>query len=91
MYGLTRQFIKNLDQIKDSDQGSGLFKMRRGKGIITDELPVDSESDNLEGLELGGKRRIRKRRRKNNFNIGKYSKAISNGYSKMEAKKIARR
>jgi len=80
-------------------------KRRVGRGLITGELSGMDQGQGIYGLEgkgvyglegyglVGGAKRKRKaapKRRKSSFNIGKYSKAVANGATKEEAKKIAR-
>ena len=66
--------------------------MKRGKGLIggMDEIMESLSADN-EGEGIYGTGRRRRKPRKMAFNIGKYSKAISQGKTKAEAKIIARR
>jgi len=103
MENYIHSILQNLADQKDIT-GSGIYgtgrrrkaakrRVRRGKGLIggMDEI-MESLADNEgEGEGIYGTGRRRRKPRKMAFNIGKYSKAISQGKTKTEAKIIARR
>lgn len=92
-------FLQNLADLKDSGKGGALFgsgrRRRKGRGIITNELGVENEMiEQGEGLVRRGSALYggaRRRRAATSFDIGKYSRAISQGYTKAEAKAMGRK
>ena len=100
MQAYLKEFMKNTALYKDQfggalfgeQSGSGCMgtgmrrKSRRGRGLL---LETNDNEGPMESNSMTGAGRMR--RSKSSFDIGKYSKAVANGYTKEQAKQMARR
>lgn len=102
--GFLEGFLDKLSSNKTGSYltGSALRKKKRrykkGRGLVSGDFGpeplIRANDDENEGMGMYGLGMYglgMKRKRKNKFDIGKYSRAISRGMTKEEAKRLARK